>query len=465
MKIVIVGSGYVGLVTGACFSEVGIDVVCVDIDRKKIDNLNKGIIPIYEPGLEEMLTRNMKKGRLTFTTDISEAIKGSEVVFISVGTPPDEDGSADLKYVLAVARDCGRNMEDYLLVVTKSTVPVGTSKKVKAAIQDELNKRNSDIKFDVASNPEFLKEGAAIDDFLKPDRIVVGLDSEKAEDLMKSLYKPFILNGHPLIFMDIVSAEMTKYAANSMLAAKISFINDIANLCEIVGADINEVRKGIGSDSRIGNKFIYPGIGYGGSCFPKDVQALIKTGGEYNYDLRVLKAVEAVNQDQKLVIFNKINNYFKGDLKGKTIALWGLSFKPQTDDMREAPSLLIVKKLLEAGAKVNAYDPVAMEEAKQHHFGDTISYFEDQHEALIDADCLAILTEWPEFKFPNFKIVSKLLNFPAVFDGRNIYDKEEMKKNGFDYFCIGINTSINNATIATTLNDGIEKEHISNSIE
>jgi len=356
-------------------------------------------------------------------------------------------------------------MEDYLLVVTKSTVPVGTSKKVKAAIQDELNKRNSDIKFDVASNPEFLKEGAAIDDFLKPDRIVVGVDSEKAEDLMKSLYKPFILNGHPLIFMDIVSAEMTKYAANSMLAAKISFINDIANLCEIVGADINEVRKGIGSDSRIGNKFIYPGIGYGGSCFPKDVQALIRTGGEYNYDLRVLKAVEAVNQDQKLVIFNKINNYFKGDLKGKTIALWGLSFKPQTDDMREAPSLMIVKKLLEAGAKVNAYDPVAMEEAKQHHFGETISYFEDQHEALIDADCLAILTEWPEFKFPNFKIVSKLLNFPAVFDGRNIYDKEEMKKNGFDYFCIGINTSINNATIATTLNDGIEKEHISNSIE
>ena len=464
MKIVIVGSGYVGLVTGACFSEVGIDVVCVDIDRKKIDNLNKGIIPIYEPGLEEMLTRNMKKGRLTFTTDISEAIKGSEVVFISVGTPPDEDGSADLKYVLAVARDCGRNMDDYLLVVTKSTVPVGTSKKVKAAIQDELNKRNSDIEFDVASNPEFLKEGAAIDDFLKPDRIVVGLDSEKAEDLMKSLYKPFILNGHPLIFMDIVSAEMTKYAANSMLAAKISFINDIANLCEIVGADINEVRKGIGSDSRIGNKFIYPGIGYGGSCFPKDVQALIKTGGEYNYDLRVLKAVEAVNQDQKLVIFNKIKNYFKGDLKGKTIALWGLSFKPQTDDMREAPSLLIVKKLLEAGAKVNAYDPVAMEEAKQHHFGDTISYFEDQHEALIDADCLAILTEWPEFKFPNFKIVSKLLNFPAVFDGRNIYDKDEMKKNGFDYFCIGINTTMNNETVAAKLNADIEKQLISTSI-
>ena len=463
MKIVIVGSGYVGLVTGACFSEVGIDVVCVDIDRNKIDNLNKGIIPIYEPGLEEMLTRNMKKGRLTFTTDISEAMKGSEVLFISVGTPPDEDGSADLKYVLSVARDCGRNMDGYLLVVTKSTVPVGTSKKVKDAIQDELNKRSLDIDFDVASNPEFLKEGAAIDDFLKPDRIVIGLESKRAEMLMKSLYKPFILNGHPLIFMDIVSAEMTKYAANSMLAAKISFINDIANLCEIVGADINEVRKGIGSDSRIGNKFIYPGIGYGGSCFPKDVQALIRTGGEYNYDLRVLKAVEAVNQDQKLVIFKKIQKYFNGDLKGKTIALWGLSFKPQTDDMREAPSLIIVKKLLEAGAKVNAYDPVAMEEAK-HHFGETISYFEDQHEALIDADCLAILTEWPEFKFPNFKIVGKLLNFPAVFDGRNIYDKDEMNRNGFDYFCIGVKTKTNNKTIATKFNSGIEKQLINNSI-
>jgi len=439
MKIVIVGSGYVGLVTGACFSEVGIDVVCVDVDREKIENLNKGIIPIYEPGLTDMLTRNMKKGRLSFTTDIATAIQDCEVVFISVGTPPDEDGSADLKYVLSVARDCGRNMNDYLLVVTKSTVPVGTSKKVKLAIQDELNKRNADIQFDVASNPEFLKEGAAIADFLKPDRIVIGLESERSEELMKSLYKPFTMNGHPLIFMDIVSAEMTKYAANSMLAAKISFINDIANLCEIVGADINLVRKGIGSDSRIGNKFIYPGIGYGGSCFPKDVQALIRTAGEYNYDLRVLKAVEAVNQDQKLVLFNKINNFFEGDLKGKTIALWGLSFKPQTDDMREAPSLIIVKKLLEAGATVRAYDPVAVEEAK-HHFGDSISYFDDQYEALIDADCVAILTEWPEFKFPNFQIVKKLLNFPAVFDGRNIYDKDDMIQNGFNYFCIGIDT-------------------------
>lgn len=440
MKITIVGSGYVGLVTGACFSEVGINVTCVDIDRNKIDKLNEGIIPIYEPGLEDMITRNMKKGRLVFTTNIQEALLDSEVLFISVGTPPDEDGSADLKYVLAVARDCGKYINDYLLVVTKSTVPVGTSQKIKEALQEELDKRNLAIKFDVASNPEFLKEGAAIDDFLKPDRIVVGLESERAEELMKSLYKPFTLNGHPIIFMDIISAEMTKYAANSMLAAKISFINDIANLCEIVGADINKVRKGIGSDSRIGNKFIYPGIGYGGSCFPKDVQALIKTAAEYDYELRVLKAVEAVNNDQKLVLFTKIMKYFDGDVKGKNIALWGLSFKPQTDDMREAPSLYIVKNLLKAGAIVKAYDPIAINEAK-HHFGDTISYYEDQYETLIDADCLAILTEWPEFKFPNIKIVQKLLNRPAIFDGRNIYDKDEMKQNGFDYFCIGVNTS------------------------
>jgi UDPglucose 6-dehydrogenase len=439
MKVTIVGSGYVGLVTGACFSEVGIDVVCVDIDSKKIENLNNGIIPIYEPGLEDMITRNMKKGRLVFTTNIAEALIDTEVLFISVGTPPDEDGSADLKYVLAVARDCGKYINDYLLVVTKSTVPVGTSQKVKKALQEELDKRNVKIEFDVASNPEFLKEGAAIDDFLKPDRIVVGLESARAEDLMKSLYKPFTLNGHPVIFMDIISAEMTKYAANSMLAAKISFINDIANLCEIVGADINKVRKGIGSDSRIGHKFIYPGIGYGGSCFPKDVQALIRTASENNYELRVLKAVEAVNNDQKLVLFNKIMNYYKGDVKGKTIALWGLSFKPQTDDMREAPSLYIVKNLLKAGAIVKAYDPIAINEAK-HHFGDTISYCEDQYETLIDAECLAILTEWPEFKFPNLKIVQKLLTNPVIFDGRNIYDKDEMKEHGFDYFCIGINT-------------------------
>ena len=445
MKVAIVGSGYVGLVTGACFSEVGIDVTCVDIDQKKIENLNNGIIPIFEPGLEDMINRNMKKGRLTFTTNIAEAIKECEVVFIAVGTPPDEDGSADLKYVLAVARDCGRNMNDYLLIVTKSTVPVGTSEKVRKAVQEELNKRKVSIDFDVASNPEFLKEGAAIDDFLKPDRIVIGLESPRAEELMKSLYKPFTLNGHPLIFMDITSAEMTKYAANSMLAAKISFMNDIANLCEIVGADINLVRKGIGSDSRIGNKFIYPGIGYGGSCFPKDVQALIRTAGEYNYELRVLKAVEAVNKDQKMVIYNKIMNYFDGDIQGKTIAIWGLSFKPQTDDMREAPSLVIINMLLEAGAKVKAYDPVAMKEAR-HHFGETISYVEDPYEALIDADCLAILTEWPEFRVPNFKIIKKLLNNAVIFDGRNIYDKAEMNRNGFNYFCIGVQTTTKQKT-------------------
>ncbi len=441
MKITIIGSGYVGLVTGACFSEVGINVQCVDVDENKIDNLNKGIIPIYEPGLENMISRNMDKGRLKFTTNIKDSIKDSEVIFISVGTPPDEDGSADLKYVVQVARDCGKYMDDYTLVVTKSTVPVGTSLKVKNAIQEELENRNVNVEFDVASNPEFLKEGAAIDDFLKPDRIVVGVESSKAEELLNTLYKPFTLNGHPIIFMDIISAEMTKYAANSMLATKISFINDIANLCEIVGADINKVRKGISSDTRIGNKFLYPGIGYGGSCFPKDVQALIRTGEEHQYDLKLLKAVEAVNKSQKSVLFNKIMKYFDGDLKGKTIALWGLSFKPQTDDMREAPSLEIVKKLLLAGANVRAYDPVALNEAK-HHFGDTIIYCEDQYETLINAECLAVLTEWSEFRVPNFNVMLKLLNVPAIFDGRNIYDKVELKKNGFDYFCIGVDTSI-----------------------
>jgi UDPglucose 6-dehydrogenase len=441
MKIAIVGSGYVGLVTGTCFSEVGIDVVCVDIDRKKIENLRNGIIPIYEPGLEEMLIRNVKKGRLSFTADIAEALIDCEVLFIAVGTPPDEDGSADLKHVLSVARDCGKYLNDYLLIVTKSTVPVGTAARVKGAVQEELDKRGVTVQFDVASNPEFIKEGAAIDDFLRPDRIVIGLESSRAEDLMRSLYKPFTLNGHPIIFMDIVSTEMTKYAANSMLATKISFMNDIANLCEIVGADINMVRKGIGSDPRIGNKFIYPGIGYGGSCFPKDVQALIKTAGDYNYDLRVLKAVEAVNNDQKMVLLNKILKYFKGNISGKTIAVWGLSFKPHTDDMRQAPSLGIIKKLLEEGAKVKAYDPVAMNEAK-HHFGDSISYMDEQYEALRDSDCMALVTEWPEFRFPNFKAMKQLLKTPAIFDGRNIYDSAEMKRNGFDYFCIGINTGI-----------------------
>ena len=439
MKITIIGSGYVGLVTGACFSEVGVHVTCVDVDQKKVENLKKGIVPIYEPGLEEMISRNMQMSRLQFTTNISDALKDTDVVFISVGTPPDEDGSADLKYVLQVAQDCGKYMGNYTLVVTKSTVPVGTSEKVKLAISNELQKRKIKIPFDVASNPEFLKEGAAINDFMRPDRIVVGTESERAKRILSNLYKPFTLNGHPIFFMDVVSAEMTKYAANSMLATKISFINDIANLCEIVGADINEVRKGIGSDARIGNKFIYPGIGYGGSCFPKDVQALIRTADASNYDLKVLKAVESVNNTQKTVLFKKISNYFNGNLKGKTVAIWGLSFKPQTDDMREAPSLEVVKKLLQAGASVKAYDPVASEEAK-HHFGDTITYCKDQYEALLDADCLAVLTEWAEFKIPSFHVMHKLLNTPAVFDGRNIYGHQEMLENGFDYHCIGVRT-------------------------
>lgn len=454
MKIAIVGSGYVGLVTGACFSEVGIDVVCVDIDEKKIENLKNGIIPIYEPGLEDMIKRNMSKERLDFSTSLADTLSDAEAIFISVGTPPDEDGSADLKHVLAVARACGKHMNDYKLIVTKSTVPVGTSQKVKNAVQEELDKRMVNIPFDVASNPEFLKEGAAIDDFMKPDRIVVGIESDMAEKLLKRLYKPFTLNGHPIIFMDIVSAEMTKYAANSMLATKISFINDIANLCEIVGADINNVRRGIGSDSRIGKKFIYPGIGYGGSCFPKDVQALIKTAGENQYELQVLKAVEAVNKSQKLLLFNKINSYYNGDLKGKTISVWGLSFKPQTDDMREAPSLYIIKELLSAGAKVKAYDPVATEEAK-HHFGDTIDYCDDQYEALIDADCLAVLTEWSEFRIPNFKVMKKLLNEPVVFDGRNIYEKEEMQSMGYEYACIGIDTKMLKASKKVQLTQAV----------
>ncbi len=436
MKIIMVGTGYVGLVTGACFSEVGIDVTCVDIDQNKIDNLNKGILPIYEPGLEELVKRNTEKGRLRFSTNLAENLKDVDVVFGAVGTPPDEDGSADLKYVLAVAHEVGQNMNNYLLMVTKSTVPVGTAEKVRAAIQEELDKRGVDIPFDVASNPEFLKEGAAVDDFLKPDRIVVGVDSEKAQKIMDRLYKPFTMNGHPVIFMDIVSAEMTKYAANAMLATKISFMNDIANLCEIVGADVNSVRKGIGSDRRIGPYFIYPGTGYGGSCFPKDVKALIRTADEFGYDMEVLKAVENVNERQKSILFGKAKTYFNGDLKGKTFAIWGLAFKPQTDDMREAPSLVIIQKLLDAGAKVKAYDPVAMKEAKRI-LGDSIELIDDQYEVLIDADGLFVVTEWPEFKFPNFKIVDRLLKGKVIFDGRNIYNPQEMAEAGFDYFGIG----------------------------
>ncbi len=436
MNITMVGTGYVGLVTGACFSEVGLNVTCVDIDEQKIENLKKGILPIYEPGLEDLVKRNVEKDRLHFSTKLAEVIDDTDVVFGAVGTPPDEDGSADLKYVLEVAREVGRHMKKYILMVTKSTVPVGTAEKVRAAIKEELDKRGVDIPFDVASNPEFLKEGAAVDDFLKPDRIVVGVDSEKAEDIMSKLYKPFTLNGHPVIFMDIVSAEMTKYAANSMLATKISFMNDIANLCEIVGADVTAVRKGIGSDRRIGPYFIYPGTGYGGSCFPKDVKALIKTAEQKGYPMEVLVAVENVNERQKGVLFAKAKTYFNGDLKGKTFALWGLAFKPQTDDMREAPSLVIIKRLLEAGAKVKAYDPVAMKEAERI-LGDSIELVKDQYEALIDADGLFLVTEWPEFKFPNFNVVKKLLKTHVIFDGRNIYDPQELKQMGIDYLGIG----------------------------
>jgi UDPglucose 6-dehydrogenase len=440
MKIAVVGTGYVGLVTGTCFAEVGIDVTCVDIDQKKIDNLHNGILPIYEPGLEEMVSRNVEKGRLHFSTDLGEAIKDCDVAFIAVGTPPGEDGSADLKYVLAVARGIGEHMSSYGVIVTKSTVPVGTAAKVRAEIEKALAKRGADIEFDVASNPEFLKEGAAIDDFLKPDRIVVGISSERTEDAMTRLYKPFLLNGHPIIFMDIPSAEMTKYAANSMLATKISFMNDIANLCEIMGADVNMVRRGIGTDARIGTKFIYPGIGYGGSCFPKDVKALIKTAQENGYDMQVLRAVENVNEAQKSVLFDKLSRHFDGELQGLKIAIWGLSFKPKTDDMREAPSLVIIEKLLDAGCTVSAYDPVAMPEAK-HSLGDRITYAKDEYDALLDADALLVVTEWPDFRSPNFAVIGRLLKQKTIFDGRNIYDANELKEIGYTYHCIGVKTS------------------------
>lgn len=439
MKIAVVGTGYVGLVTGTCFAEVGIDVTCIDIDEKKITNLRNGILPIYEPGLEEMVSRNVQKGRLHFSTSLAESIKDADVAFIAVGTPPGEDGSADLKYVLAVARGIGENISNYCVIVTKSTVPVGTAAKVRAELEGALAKRSETVEFDVASNPEFLKEGAAIDDFLKPDRIVVGISSERAEEVMRRLYKPFLLNGHPIIFMDIPSAEMTKYAANSMLATKISFMNDIANLCEIMGADVNKVRQGIGSDARIGTKFIYPGIGYGGSCFPKDVKALIKTAQENGYQMQVLQAVEGVNEAQKEVLFNKVKKHFGNDLKGKHFAIWGLSFKPKTDDMREAPSLVIIEKLLAEGCTVSAYDPVSIKEAK-HTLGDTITYAKDQFEALVDADALLVVTEWPEFRSPSFEVVGRLLKQKVIFDGRNIYDPAEMKEVGFVYHCIGIRT-------------------------
>ena len=436
MKISVIGTGYVGLVTGACFAETGVNVVCVDIDEEKIEKLKKGIIPIYEPGLDKIVVNNYEKKRLSFTTNIEESLDQTDIVFIAVGTPPGEDGSADLKYVLEVARQIGRYMTDYLLVVTKSTVPIGTSLKVKAAVREELEKRSYKIPFDVASNPEFLKEGNAIDDFLKPDRIVVGIDSEKAEKMMEKLYKPFVLNGHPVLFMDIPSAELTKYAANSMLATKISFINEIANLCEIVGADINMVRKGIGSDSRIGNKFIYAGIGYGGSCFPKDVKALIKTADDNNYPMKMLKSVENVNDEQKTVIVKKLQKYFKNNLEGKTVAIWGLAFKPNTDDMREAPSIVIINHLLNDGVKIKVYDPVAMHEAKKI-FGDKIIYGKDAYDVLTEADALILATEWSEFRMPNFKVMAKLMREKVIFDGRNIYDPVEVKEYGFIYHGIG----------------------------
>ncbi len=436
MKVVIVGTGYVGLVTGTCFAEVGIDVICVDVDHRKINMLNEGKSPIYEPGLDEMLQRNIAKGTLSFSMELKDVLEGADVVFIAVGTPPDEDGSADLKYVLDVARTIGKNMNHYMLVVTKSTVPVGTAKKVRNAIEEELNIRNFNQEFDVASNPEFLKEGDAILDFMKPDRIVVGVESEHAEVIMSKLYKPFTLNGHPVIFMDVPSAEMTKYAANSMLATRISFMNDIANLCEIVGANVNMVRRGIGSDSRIGNKFLYPGVGYGGSCFPKDVKALIRTGNENGYNLRILQSVEDVNDDQKSVLFKKVKEYYNGNLEWKKIAMWGLSFKPNTDDMREAPALVLIENFKAAGCQVRAFDPVAMEECHRR-IGDTIEYATDIYDALEGCDCLVLVTEWTQFRSPRWVDVKSKLKDAAVFDGRNIYDKAEMTNLGIEYFGIG----------------------------
>lgn len=442
MKVVVVGTGYVGLVSGTCFAETGVDVVCVDVDERKINMLNQGRIPIYEPGLEDIYKRNVEKGRLSFITSLKDSLVDAEAVFIAVGTPPDEDGSADLKYVLGVAREIGRHMDHYMVVITKSTVPVGTSMKVKAAILEELKARNVEMPFDVASNPEFLKEGSAVDDFLKPDRIVVGVETLEAEKTIKRLYKPFLLNGHPILFMDIASSEMTKYAANSMLATKISFMNDIAILCELVGADVSMVRKGIGSDARIGNKFIYPGTGYGGSCFPKDVQALVRTGEEYGHSLEILKAVESVNYRQKSILVKKIRQHFGDKLTGMKFGMWGLSFKPKTDDMREAPSLVIIDLLLEAGASVTAYDPVAMDEAKRI-LGDRIAYAKDEYEACIDADALIVVTEWPEFRMPNFRVLDKLLKNKVVFDGRNIYEPEEMKDLNYSYYSIGRNPILN----------------------
>ena len=436
MNIAIVGTGYVGLVTGTCFAEMGVNVTCVDVQEEKIENLKKGMIPIYEPGLEDLVHKNHEAGRLHFTTDLREVLDNVEVVFSAVGTPPDEDGSADLHYVLEVARTIGRNMNRYVLVVTKSTVPVGTARKVKDAIRAELERRGVDLPFDVASNPEFLKEGNAVDDFMKPDRVVVGVESERAKELMERLYKPFMMNRYRLLFTDIPSAEMIKYAANSMLATRISFMNDIANLCELVGADVNMVRQGIGSDSRIGNKFLYPGCGYGGSCFPKDVKALIKTAEKNGYEMRVLKAVEEVNALQKELLFRKLEKHFGGNLKGKRVAMWGLAFKPETDDMREATSLVLMDLLGQAGAEVTVYDPIAMGECRRR-VGDKVAYAKDMYEAVVDADALLVVTEWKEFRMPSWEVVKRLMRGNVVLDGRNIYDASELQRRGFVYKCIG----------------------------
>lgn len=436
MNIAIVGTGYVGLVSGTCFSDMGINVTCVDVDQSKIDNLKNGIIPIYEPGLEEMVKKNFHAGRLKFETDLTKVLDDVDVVFSAVGTPPDEDGSADLKYVLAVARTIGQHINKYTVVVTKSTVPVGTAAKVKATIQEEIDRRGVDVEFDVASNPEFLKEGAAIKDFMSPDRVVVGVETERARKIMSRLYKPFMLVNDRMIFTDIPSAEMIKYAANAMLATRISFMNDIANLCELVGADVNMVRKGIGSDNRIGKKFLYPGCGYGGSCFPKDVKALIKTAEKVGYSMRVLKAVEEVNERQKEVLFDKLMKHFNGDIAGKNIAVWGLAFKPETDDMREAPSLILIDKIINAGGNVKVYDPIAITECKRR-IGDKVIYGTDMYDATLDADALLLVTEWREFRFPNFAVLGKVMKEKVIIDGRNIYDRNELDQHEFTYYKIG----------------------------
>lgn len=436
MNIAIVGTGYVGLVSGTCFSDMGINVTCVDVDQSKIDNLKNGIIPIYEPGLEEMVKKNFNAGRLKFETDLTKVLDDVDVVFSAVGTPPDEDGSADLKYVLAVARTIGQHINKYTVVVTKSTVPVGTAAKVKATIQEEIDRRGVDVEFDVASNPEFLKEGAAIKDFMSPDRVVVGVETERARKIMSRLYKPFMLVNDRMIFTDIPSAEMIKYAANAMLATRISFMNDIANLCELVGADVNMVRKGIGSDNRIGKKFLYPGCGYGGSCFPKDVKALIKTAEKAGYSMRVLKAVEEVNERQKEILFDKLMKHFNGDIAGKNIAVWGLAFKPETDDMREAPSLILIDKIINAGGNVKVYDPIAITECKRR-IGDKVTYGTDMYDATLDADALLLVTEWREFRFPNFAVLGKVMKEKVIIDGRNIYDRNELDQHEFTYYKIG----------------------------